>query len=279
MITSGPDALTRTFAVLGDPVAHSLSPRIHNAAIRSLGLNAVYVALRCTAAGVAPLMRALGEAGGGGSVTVPHKPAAAGALDRPTDLVLRTGACNAFWMEAGLLCGDNTDVAGFRHAARRLVPTLRGTSVLVLGAGGAAAAALCALIDEEAAAITLLNRDPARATALAARLDPRHLAVEVAGPRDAAGREFDLVVNATSLGLGADDPLPCDLSRVRTRAVLDLVYHAGGVTPWVRAARALGVAAEDGSEMLLAQAAVAFRHWFGLEAPLDVMRAALRSSD
>jgi shikimate dehydrogenase len=270
-----PGALTRTLALIGDPVSHSLSPRIHNAAIRHLGIDAVYVALRCEAASVAPLMRGLAEAGGGGSVTVPHKARAAAALDEAAPAVRRTGACNAFREEQGRLCGDNTDVAGFRSAAIELLPGLHDARVLVIGAGGAAAAVLCALVEDRVARIAVCNRSPARARELALRLDPHgrtiHVVTDAAGELAAA----DLVVNATSLGLHDDDPLPLALAGPTAAAILDLVYRPGGATPWVRHAREVGLRAADGTGMLLAQAVAAFRFWFDREPPIDVMRDAL----
>jgi len=102
------DGSTRVFAILGDPVAHSLSPAMQNAAFRVLGLPAVYVALRCVPADVPGLMRALSRAGGGGNVTVPHKEVAAQAVDRRREIVDRIGACNTFWGEEGACVGDNT---------------------------------------------------------------------------------------------------------------------------------------------------------------------------
>jgi shikimate dehydrogenase len=272
-----PTATTRLLLLLGDPVAHSLSPVFQNAAIRHHGIDAAYAALRCDAQSVAPLIRALCRAGGGGNVTVPHKAAASQCIERPTDAVLRTGACNTFWGEEGIICGDNTDVEGFRRAAAALLPDLAGARALVIGAGGAAAAGACALLDEGVARITLLNRSPDRAFLLARRLDPDGAVIEVATAiatlRDEA---FDLVVNATALGLNDDDPLPFDLASVsRAGAALDLVYRQGGSTPWVSHAAAHGVAAADGREMLLAQGAAAFERWFGAAAPVDTMREAL----
>lgn len=270
-------ARTRVLALLGDPVAHSLSPLFQNAALRHLGIDAVYVALRCESGAVAPLIRALCRAGGGGNVTVPHKATAAACVDRPSRLVERTGACNTFWEEAGLVCGDNTDVAGVRVMAERLLPHLDGSRILILGAGGAAAAALCALLDAGVHRITLLNRSPQRAAALAERLDPGMRTTAVASSvRLLEGQDFDLVINATSLGMTGDDPLPLDLARLgRAGAAFDTVCRRDGDTPWIRHARGLGITAADGTEMLLSQGAAAFRHWFDVDAPLDVMRAAL----
>jgi shikimate dehydrogenase len=277
---AGPGSTTRVFALLGDPVRHSRSPAFQNAAIRHAGLDAVYVALPCAAGDVAALMRTLARTGGGGNVTVPHKGAAAACLDRASDLVRRTGACNTFWGEGSDLCGENTDVAGFTTAATALLPDPRGARVLVVGAGGGAAAAACALLDAGAGRVTLLNRTPARARTLAARLDPGARVVEVVTPDDPlADRAFDLVVNATSLGLRDNDDMPIDLRMIRVAGgALDLVCAAGGETPWVRHARELGIPAADGTAMLLAQGGAAFRLWFGIEPPASVMEAALRQA-
>lgn len=281
---------TRVFALLGRPVAHSLSPAMQGAAMRELGLDATYVALPCSEAGVAPLMRALAEAGGGGNVTLPHKQTAAAALDRATRDVERTRACNTFWLRDGRLWGDNTDVAGFRGALRRLLPGgVAGAHALVLGAGGAARAALCGLVDEGIARVSVHNRTVDRAHAVAASVTGVASEADATGVPAAPslidvvtetdemfGMEFDLVVNATRLGLAMTDPLPVDLGRLaRPSAVLDLVYGASG-TPLVHAAGDLGIPAADGREMLVLQGAAAFRRWFGVEAPVEAMRRGLQ---
>ena len=262
-------AHTRVFAILGDPIAHSLSPRIHNAAFAACGIDAAFVALRTDADAVAQLMHALARAGGGGSVTLPHKPAAAAALVQPTATVQQTGACNTFWGESGRLCGDNTDVQGFRDAAAHHGVSLDEARVLLIGAGGAAAAVL-AVLHAARARVTLLSRSPDRARALRERLgsDARIATTPPSGA-------YDVIINATSLGLRSSDPLPLPLDRVAEGATLLDVVYAPGSTAWVRAARARGLAAFDGTEMLLRQAGAAFARWTGRDAPLDAMRSAL----
>lgn len=262
----------RVFALLGDPVDHSLSPLIQNAAFRAAGVDGVYRTQRCHAGEVHAAMRALARAGGGGNVTVPHKRLAAAAV-RGTAAVERTGACNTFWLEQGELVGDNTDVIGFDRALRELIGDPKGARVLLLGAGGGAAAALLALLDAGAAEIVVANRTREHAEEMVARVadgDPRaHLgSAFVSTFHD----RFDVVVNATSLGLRPHDPLPP--LHEDTRAALDLVYARGG-TPWVRAARADDIPAADGLSMLVHQAAAAFERWWHQPAPLDAMRAAL----
>src|SRR3989454_9419621 len=132
-------ASTRLLAVIGDPVGHSLSPSMHNAAIRVLGLDAVYVALRTPAPALATVLAALAGVGGAGNVTVPHKEAAERCVARKTDVCARVGACNTFWTEHGALVGDNTDVAGILAALRQLGADGAG-SWLLLGTGGSARA-------------------------------------------------------------------------------------------------------------------------------------------
>ncbi len=268
-------AATRLVALLGDPVDHSLSPRFQNAAFRAAGVDGVYLALRCSARAFPELLGAIARAGGAGNVTLPHKALAARAIESATAAVQRTGACNTFWLEDGRICGDNTDVAGVRAAVQALIGSPADARVLLLGAGGAASAALCALLDDRIAGVTVLNRTVDRARALAEMFgeDPR---IHVAGAvGDLHGERYDLVINATSLGLHSEDPLPLDLEGpVHVGAALDLVYSPSE-TAWVHEARRRGIVAADGREMLVAQGAAAFERWWGRPAPIAAMRQAL----
>ena len=266
-MTARPTAATRLFVLLGDPVSHSLSPTFQNAALRALGLDAVFVALRCAADDLPGLLRGIARAGGGGNVTVPHKALAARTVDRPRDAVGRTGACTAFWLEDGAVHGDNTDVVGAREAIQALLGrSPAGARVLLLGAGGAASAAVCALADAGAERIVVANRTRERAEALAERFRAPGVRIDAAGSGDeVAAERFDLAINATSLGLRPDDPLPLDPDAPGPRigAALDLVY-APGETRWAREMRARGLPAADGKEMLIQQGAEAFRLWTGV---------------
>src|SRR5437879_4294655 len=154
-------ASTRLLAVLGDPVAHSLSPAMHNAAIRVLGLDAVYVPLPTPAPALATVLAALAAVGGAGNVTVPHKQAAERCVARKTELCTRVGACNTFWTEQGALVGDNTDVGGILAALRQLGADGAGSWLLV-GTGGAARAVAVAAAAAKAD-LHVLSRDAGRA--------------------------------------------------------------------------------------------------------------------
>lgn len=272
-------ASTRTLALLGAPVAHSFSPTMQNAALAEAGLDAVYVALHCEAHELAGLMRGLAHAGGGGNVTIPHKEAASRIVDQPSEAVRRTGACNCFWLEDGQVHGDNTDVEGFRRALNTLIPgTHVGMDALLVGAGGAARAVLTALLDEGVREVALANRTPERARAVARRIGGDRVRV-LHTIDEAYGREFDLVVNATSLGLHDDDPTSVSLRDLgRVGAIMDLVY---GPKPsrLLEVAAELGVPALDGRAMLLHQGAVAFERWWpGAAAPVDVMERSLQDA-
>lgn len=272
-------AATRVIALLGDPVAHSASPTIQNAAFACAGVDGVYVAVRCGGDDLVGFMRGLARAGGGGNITLPHKEKAASLLDERSEAVRRTGACNTFWAdEEGRLHGDNTDVDGFRRAVRGFVGgNLRGFRVLLLGAGGAARAALLGLIEEGADEVLIHNRTQDRARAVARRIGGERTRV-VPAARELEGESFDLVVNATRLGLDPDDPTPLDLSILqRAGAAMDLVYGRH-TTPFVASAVAAGVRTTDGLDMLVHQGAVAFERWWGTAAPLDAMRSAVEAA-
>src|SRR5256884_4516311 len=156
-------ASTRLLGVIGEPIAHSLSPTMYDAAFRALGLDAVYVALPTPAAALSSLLAALASVGAAGNVTVPHKEAVERCCARKTDRCARVGACNTFWTEQGQLVGDNTDVAGVLGALR----ALRGDGAgrwLVLGTGGSARAGAGAAGGAEAG-LHRRSRDPERARA------------------------------------------------------------------------------------------------------------------
>jgi shikimate dehydrogenase len=275
-VTLPVSASTRLYALLGDPVAHSRSPSIQNAAFRETGTDAVYVALRCSSDDLPHLIRSLSAAGGGGNITLPHKERAVAVLDVPSEAVRRTGACNTFWGVDGRIHGDNTDVEGFRRAIETELPGPRvGMRILLLGSGGAARAVLSALMDEGVREVVVLNRTVERARAMARRIGGERVRV-LESPAEVDGQRFDWVVNTTSLGLESDDPLPVKLQRLEgLEAVVDLIYGETS-TPLLSEALHMGVTAVDGGSMLIHQGAVAFERWLDIEAPLDVMFAQLR---
>ncbi|HEY9384186.1 MAG TPA: hypothetical protein VIP80_11810 [Gemmatimonadales bacterium] len=255
---------TRVFALLGNPVAHSLSPAMQNAAFHALGLDAVYVPFCCETGAVGTLMESLAAQGGGGNVTLPHKATAAEVLSRHGNDV--GPVCNTFWGRKGHLEGAETDSAAILRALARL--DVAGGDWLILGTGGSARAALRAA-KRSGARIAVRSRRPARAAEFVALGQAEGLEL-------ASDAGFDVVLNCTPLGLRDDDPLPLAPELAPDCSVaLDLVYRPGE-TAWVRAMRAAGWRAADGRDVLLEQGAAAFECWFpGRAAPREVMRAAL----
>jgi shikimate dehydrogenase len=254
--------------VCGWPVAHSRSPQMHNAALRTLGLSDWrYQRLPLPPERFAETIRALPRAGFRGvNVTIPHKEAALALATKATETARAVGAANTLTFEPdGTIEADNTDAGGFLAA---LPGSVYGKTALVLGAGGAARAVVYALRQAGAAEVRIWNRTPERAAALAAELG--------ATVGSAPG---DVIVNCTSVGL--HDPelpfkaLPLNADDLHAgRLVVDLVYRHGG-TLLLRTARANGAEVADGLEILVAQGAASLERWTGRTAPDAAMREAV----
>jgi len=272
---------TRVIAILGDPVEHSRSPAMHNAAFAALGLDYVYVALRVAPADLRKAVlgvRALGFAGL--NVTVPYKQAIIPFLDRLSPGARAIGAVNTVVREGRQLVGHNTDAAGFGRALSRLRFRVNGRRAVVLGAGGSARAVVHALLDGGIRHVTIFNRDVRRAVDLASALGGRRAApIDVRPLALAAREEFmtgaDIVINCTSLGLdGRGGPRAALAATPRHCLVYDLIYRARP-TPLVEKARRLGRRGENGHQMLVQQAALAFRLWTRRKPNVEVMVGAL----
>lgn len=273
-MSPAPTGATRIAAVIGDPVRHSLSPVLHNAAFAALGLDWIYVALpvaRGDGAAAVGAMRTLGIAGL--SVTMPHKADILAAVDDVSPTVQLLGAANTIvWGPDSSLCAHSTDGEGFIDALRAAGVDVAGKRCMVVGAGGAGRAVVLALATAGAASIVVVNRDEARAAAAVALGG----AAALHGSADRAG-DCDLVINATPLGMGGEGQLPIDPERLGPGQVVnDLVYHPL-VTPLLAAAAARGATAVGGLGMLLHQAGRQLTLWTGSEAPLDAMRAAVEA--
>jgi len=272
----------RRYGLLGDPVAHSLSPSMYRAAFGHLGIDASYEAVRVPGGDLNALDREMRDlaASGGGNVTVPHKEDAARIVDVVRPYAKRTGACNCFWLdESGRLVGDNTDVGGFLHATGDLDGIdLAGAKVLLLGAGGAARAVAVACESAGVKRLDIHNRTAERAERLIEELGLEKIARTVAVPPGSV-TTYELVVNSTSLGIEPVDLLPLSFGDVTVRFAFDLVYGRGG-TEWTRAAAFAGVPATDGLSMLVRQAVLSLERWFGVESiregTTDTMWAAAR---
>ena len=271
---------TRLVAVIGDPVRHSLSPCLMNAAFAETGLDWTCVAMEVPegrAPGALEGMRAMGL--GGLSVTMPHKAAVVSCLDDLTPGAGALGAVNCIVPDGDNLVGHNTDGAGFLAGLRHDAGfDVAGRRAVVLGAGGAARAVVQALAQAGAAEVAVANRTIGRAVEAAELAGPTGRVLEPSMVGEAVAGA-DLVINATSVGMaGADDGRPVDPGLVAAGAVaVDLIYHPAE-TVWLAALRARGVEAHNGLSMLVHQAAHAFTLWTGLEAPVAAMDAAARAA-
>ncbi|MFM8301715.1 MAG: shikimate dehydrogenase family protein [Gemmatimonadota bacterium] len=265
----------RRLVVLGHPVAHSLSPRMQQAALDAAGIAVRYEAVDVAPAALGSTLDALIAAEVWGNVTVPHKAAVAARCAVRTPIAEHSGAVNTFWVADGALHGDNTDVAGFDAAVRHLLGRApEGLRVGLLGAGGAAAAVAAAVEGWSGATLHVHARSLDRVEALRRRFPDR---ITIGESPEAVAGQVDLLVNATPVGLSGD-ALPLDPMHIpRTTAVLDLTYRVG-LTPWVRACRSAGRTADDGLRMLVEQGAHAFVRWFGTEPDRTVMWRALQAA-
>ena len=259
---------TRVVGIIGDPVGHSRSPAMHNAAFDALGLDWVYVAFPVARGDGAAGVRAIALLGIAGlNVTMPHKADAATACDDLTPEAAALGAVNTVVNADGALVGHSTDGDGFLRALDDEGITPARRQVLVVGAGGAARAITHAL-GRVGAHVTVAGRRPDAARSAAA-LIPDADAVSLDG---IAVERFDVIVNATPLGMEGEAP-PFDVAKLRAgQFVYDTVYPVE--TPLLREARGRGLRAAGGLGMLVHQGALSFSLWTGVAAPLDVMRAA-----
>ncbi|MBI2104329.1 MAG: shikimate dehydrogenase [Candidatus Omnitrophica bacterium] len=270
--------MTRLFGIIGHPIAHSLSPAMHEAALRALRLDARYAAVEVPPRFLRPALRALILAGVEGlNVTVPLKEPALRLMDRLDGSARAAGAVNTIAIRDRHTVGYNTDGIGFARAVSELGWRPRqGAQAVVLGAGGAARAVAWELARRGTGCVAIANRHPARAKRLAAWLSRRRLPSCVCavplGEVDVGAA--DLVVNATTVGMRAGDrPLIDPRALCRGAIVYDLVYHRE--TALVRGARRRGCVAAGGLSMLLYQGAESLRIWLKRPPPVEAMRRAL----
>lgn len=279
--------MTAAIALLGHPVAHSISPPMQQAALDALGVHARYEAWDVAPGEVgAAVERLRAEGVIGANVTVPHKVEMLRHADEVDALAAEVGAVNTIVPRDGRLLGANTDVAGVLRTLADAAVDVAGSQVVLIGAGGAARAVVVAMRAQGAARLTIANRTPAHAEALVS-LGGDGMEVRTA-PLDALTPELRgamararLVIHSTSLGMrhGPDEsatPVPAGLF-VAGQAALDLVYVPER-TPFLRAAEAAGAQPIGGLGMLVYQGAESFRMWTGLEPPTEAMFAAARAA-
>jgi shikimate dehydrogenase len=270
-MSAAPQPTRRRLAVIGHPIAHSRSPAMQNAALATLGVAEgwAYEALDLAPEELEQRVRAMpGEGFVGANVTVPHKVAALTLADESSPVAREIGAANTLCFRAGEVVAENTDAAGLIAA---LPGSVAGSRGLVLGAGGAARAAVWALV-QEGAEVEVWNRTESRARELCDALGGSPVLAPEAGAHD-------LIVNSTAVGLRGEDPfteLPLRADAFRGgQVVVDMVY-GDGPGALLEAAAGAGAKTVDGIEVLVRQGAASLEIWTGLEPPLEVMREAAR---
>lgn len=275
-------------AVIGDPIAHSKSPQMHNPALQACGLDAQYVRIQVPVGRVKEAFGLFAKHGFWGvNITIPHKFEALDAVDVVDPLARRLGAVNTLALRDGKLHGFNTDGPGFLRSVKEAFGAeVKDLRILILGAGGGAGRAVAVQsVLAGCRSLWLANRTEAKLQPLITELRETagqaevHLQTCTLGHDDLAARlkEADLIVNATSVGMKAEDAplLPAGCLEAR-HFVYDMVYRASGPTELVQAATAAGAPHADGMCLLLHQGAISFEHWFPhLAAPVEVMRQGL----
>ena len=258
------DAATRVYGVAGDPVVHSLSPAIMNAAFRRENVNAVYLTLHAKT--LKDLLTCVREIPLHGiSVTMPYKEAILKHLDNTDSHTTKIGACNTVVRaQDGKLYGFNTDAAGVVRPLERRLPTLEGAKILVLGAGGAARAAVFGL-KERGCEVYILNRTAGPAKKLA-----RQARARTVKRADLKKLSFDVIINATPVGMGNTRETPLQEHEINARYVFDMIYDPAE-TRLLKLARERGAQVISGVEMFVQQAARQFEIWTGKPAPGDEM--------
>ncbi len=278
-------------SVFGDPVAHSLSPEMHNPGLSEAGIDAQYVRLNITPDKLKDALQELKTQNFiGTNLTIPHKAAAIEHMDDIDETARHIGAVNTVLVEDGKLIGFNSDGPGFARAIREEFSVdLHDMRIMIIGAGGGAgrAVAVQAAMDQ-CERLVLVNRTVEKAEALATELKPLFRAGHIDGPMErleaismeetalaAQMDHIDLIVNATSLGMKRSDPevLPAHLIQPH-QFVYDMVYNPGR-THLITQAQNAGARAANGLSMLLHQGAISFEFWFNREAPLEAMRKGL----
>ena len=272
---------TGLLGVIGHPITHTLSPKMHNAAFAASGVDYVYVAMDVLPEDLPAAVSGLGALGFRGfNVTMPHKEAILPLLDEVDEAARASGAVNTVVVEERGLRGANTDGSGFVEACEESGVGFDGAKVLVVGAGGAAAAIAVAVLGEGARELRILNRSRWRAEKLRDRLQEGYpgagISVYDATDPEGAAWGAGVIVNATYLGMKDDDPLPLPASYLgRDTVICDAVYRPGRETGLIRLARGRGLRTVSGGQLLLYQGVQAQRIWTGKEPDVRTMREAL----
>lgn len=269
--------MEKRFAVIGDPIDHSLSPNIHSAAFRELDIDCSYIAYRIPKGELEEGIEGLKKIKiDGFNVTIPHKVEMMKYLNKTDEACSLIGAVNTITNDNGVLKGYNTDMDGFLEPLKKKEISIVNTRVLLLGAGGAARAIVAGVAKCKAKEITIANRTITKADELAEfakKIGLDATAINIDDVKDSA-KNYDVIINATSVGL-QNEASPISLDGINQKTIVyDIVYMPMN-TDFLKKAKEAGCTIIYGYEMLLGQAAQAFEIWHGIEAPYNAMKKAL----
>ena len=269
--------MAKSFAVIGDPIDHSLSPNIHSAAFRELNLDSSYIGYRIPKGELEGGVEGLKKIKiNGFNVTIPHKIEMMKYLDKMDESCSIIGAVNTVVNNEGVLKGYNTDMDGFLEPLKKRNITIQNSKVLLIGAGGAARAIVAGIAKEKAASIDIANRTIEKANNLSefARKLGLSASVKKIESIDTATENYDIIINATSIGL-KDEPSPISFEGINEKTVVYDIVYAPMNTDFIKKAKAKNAIIIYGYEMLLGQAIRAFEIWHEMKAPYNAMKKSL----
>lgn len=280
------DGRTRLVAIFGDPIDHTLSPAIQNAAFELLGLNLVYVPFHVRPADLKAAVNSIRTLGFiGANITIPHKERVMRSLDDVHVHAKDVGAVNTVVNKKGRLIGYNTDGAGYLLSLREETGfSVRGKNVVILGAGGASRAIFHALLDARPASVVISNRTPKRAADLAREFGRKFKNTVIRtvpfkkGPLSEEAQSADLLVNTTSLGMTGQARLDFPVESLPKGAVVSDIVYRPLETGLLKKARSRGLKTHDGLSMLVRQGSIGFELWTGKKAPVELMRKAAKKA-
>jgi shikimate dehydrogenase len=267
--------MVKTYAVIGDPIDHTLSPNIHNAAFKELGLDCTYIAYRIPKGELEEGLESLKKIKiAGFNVTIPHKIEIVKYLDKVDEDCSLIGASNTVTNIDGVLKGYNTDMDGFLEPIKRKNIAIEGAKVLLLGAGGAARAIVAGFAKEKAGHITIANRTKQKASSLAQFAHKIGIDANAISIDEIGNSEYKFIINATSIGLKNEPtPIPDEIID-QNSTVYDIVYMPMN-TDLIKKSKQKGATVIYGYEMLLGQAVRAFEIWHETKAPYEAMKRAI----
>jgi shikimate dehydrogenase len=272
--------IEKLYGVIGDPIAHSLSPVMHNEEFKYMNLNYYYQAFHVKRESLKAALHAMKASKiAGFNVTIPHKEDIIPLLDEIDSEAEEIGAVNTVVCEEGKLVGYNTDGRGFLHALHKLSSNWQHKRILLIGAGGAARAIFITLLNADASQIDITNRNLNRANELI--MSAKTGATKVLSITDAEEslHEYDIIINTTPVGMDPNtDEIPIELTNLNANTILCDIIYTPFLTKWLQIGKEKGAIISNGLPMFVMQGALAFHHWTGLTPNIDRMEQTVKKA-